>query len=53
VIKALLNGAAMNPGETRRVEIMFLSPDAAVPAFREAGKFYLWEGHIIGEGTLS
>jgi hypothetical protein len=51
--RIMLNGAAMKPGETRRVEIMFLSPNEAVPAFRKAGKFYLWEGHIIGEGTLS
>ncbi len=49
----MLNGSAMKPGETRRVEIMFLSPNEAVPAFRKAGKFYLWEGRIIGEGTLS
>jgi hypothetical protein len=50
--RIMLSGRAMKPGETRRVEIMFLSPDEAVPAFRKADKFFLWEGRVIGEGKL-
>jgi len=30
--------------------MVFLSPEAAT-MFRKVGKFYLWEGHIIGEAT--
>lgn len=41
----------MFPGETRRLGIYFASED--LPAiFRSAGKFYLWEGHIIGEAQV-
>jgi hypothetical protein len=42
----------MMPGDTRRVEVVFLTPDQAVPAFRKSGKFFLWEGHLIGEAKL-
>jgi hypothetical protein len=42
----------MKPGDTRRVEVVFLTPDQAVPAFRKSGKFFLWEGHLIGEAKL-
>ena len=37
------------PGETRRADIFFLTGDDAEAAFLEAGKLYLYEGHIIGE----
>jgi len=29
---------------------VFLSPEAA-PMFRKVSRFYLWEGHIIGEAA--
>jgi hypothetical protein len=43
----------MAPGETRRVGIAFLSPDEALPEILRAGKFFLWEGRIIGEATVA
>ena len=39
-------------GETRRVGFVFLSPEGA-ETMRRAGKFYLWEGGIIGEATVN
>jgi len=50
--RILLNGTPLRPGDTRRVGMVFLSPDQAIPLLRAAGKFYLWEGHFIGEGTV-
>lgn len=50
--RILLQGMPLSPGETRRVGMVFLSPDLAIPALREAGKFYLWDGHFIGEGVV-
>jgi hypothetical protein len=50
--RILLQGVPLSPGETRRVGMVFLSPDLAVLALRKAGKFYLWEGHAIGEGVV-
>jgi hypothetical protein len=49
--RLLLNGSEMSPGETRRLGIKFLSDDSA-PIFRAAGRFYLWEGAIIGEAVV-
>ena len=50
--RILLNGTPLWPGDTRRVGMVFLSPDQAVPILRAAGKFYLWDGRLIGEGTV-
>lgn len=50
--RILLGGTPMSPGDTRRVEIIFLSPEQALPMFRAAGVFFLWEGHVIGEGHI-
>ena len=50
--RLLLHGSPMAPGETRRVEITFLSADEAVPAILEVGRFLLWEGRIIGEAKV-
>jgi hypothetical protein len=50
--RLLLNGQTMSPGETRRLGIKFLSDDSA-PIFRDAGRFYLWEGKIIGEAVVT
>jgi hypothetical protein len=44
--------APIAPGETRRgVGAVFLSKDG-LPLFRQAGRFYLWDGRIIGEATV-
>ena len=50
--RLLLGGTSMSPGETRRVEVAFLSPDLAVPALRNSGRFFLWELRIIGEALI-
>lgn len=50
--RLLLRGCPMRPGESRRVGIVFLSPDEAVPAIMRAGGFFLWEGRIIGAATI-
>jgi|ERR1700679_1759768 len=50
--RLLLGGTPLKPGDTRRVEVTFLSPEQAVPAFRASGRFFLWEGRVIGEGKL-
>jgi len=42
----------MAPGETRELGYVFLNPDDAVPEFKAAGKFYLWEMGIIGEAMI-
>jgi hypothetical protein len=47
----ILNGLDnFSPGETKQFGMVFLSPEI-VPAMRKVQKFYLWEGHIIGEAT--
>jgi hypothetical protein len=47
----LLDGKSVAPGEFARVGMIFLSSDSGA-LFRAAGKFYLWEGGIIGEATV-
>jgi hypothetical protein len=32
--------------------LSFLTPEEALPAINEAGRFYLWEGGFIGEATV-
>jgi hypothetical protein len=49
--RILNRGEHFSPGETRRFGIVFGVPEAA-PMFRKAGKFYLWEGRIIGEAEV-
>jgi hypothetical protein len=44
--------APFAPGERRRLGFVFLSGDEAARVFRDAGKFYLWEGRFIGEATV-
>ena len=48
--RILTQGERFLPGETKQFGMVFLSPEAA-PMFRKVSKFYLWEGHIIGEAT--
>lgn len=40
------------PGSSRRVGFVFLSGQEAADIFRNAGKFYLWEGRFIGEAVV-
>jgi hypothetical protein len=47
-----LGEAELRPGETGRFGWMFLSGDQAASTMRQAGKFYLWEGRIIGEAVV-
>lgn len=47
-----LEDTPMEPGEKRRLEFFFLSGEVAAEAFRNAGKFYLWEGRFIGEAEV-
>jgi hypothetical protein len=49
--RVLLDGRSIAPGESARVGMIFLSPDSAA-IFQAAGKFYLWEGGIIGEAQV-
>ena len=49
----LLGDQEVKPGETRRaVGFVFLSGKEAADKMRAAGKFYLWEGHFIGEAVV-
>ena|SRR5689334_17252618 len=49
--RMLLNGQPLKPGETRRLGLIFLSGEKAAALLAQEGKFYLWEGGIIGEAT--
>ena len=40
------------PGTNRRLRFVFLSPSEAVHAMLQAGRFYLWEGRVIGEAKV-
>jgi hypothetical protein len=48
----LLGERMMSPGETRRVGMVFLSGQDAVSVLSRPGKFFLWEGRLIGEATI-
>ena len=48
----ILNNDPLLPGETRRLGFYFLARDEAVALMRNAGRFYLWEGGVIGEATV-
>jgi hypothetical protein len=48
----LLRDDPLLPGQRRRLGFVFLSPDDALPVVREAGRFYLWEGRIVGEADV-
>ena len=47
----LLGDEPLMPGSERRLGFLFLSEDGA-EAIRRAGKFFLWEGGFIGEGSV-
>jgi hypothetical protein len=50
--RLFLSGQHISPGETKRVGIRF-SFDPAALLFRSAGKFYLWDGRVIGEAVVA
>jgi hypothetical protein len=49
--RIILGGEPILLGQPRLVGFVFLSPDSA-DIFKNAGKFYLWEGRIIGEAKV-
>jgi hypothetical protein len=48
----LLGDATLAPGESRRLGFVFLSGEESASIFRQAGKFFLWEGGFIGEAVV-
>lgn len=49
----LLRDVPLYPGETRHLGFVFLSGKKAADALRAAGKFYLWDGRLIGEAVVT
>lgn len=47
----LLGDEPMQPGETRRVGFVTLSPKSA-EMLSSSGRFYLWDGRFIGEAQV-
>ena len=50
--RIVLDGEVFKPGESRRLEVLFLSGAEALRIFAPLGRFLLWEGRIIGEATI-
>lgn len=50
--RLFLGGQQIAPGETKRVGIRF-SYEPAASVFRSAGKFFLWDGRVIGEAVVT
>jgi len=48
----LLGDTELAPGQSCRVGYTFMSGQQAVEALSVNGKFYLWEGHLIGEAQI-
>jgi len=48
----LLGERPLELGETRRVGLVFLVPEKAIPILKSAGTFYLWSGGFFGEATV-
>ena len=49
----IFEGEPIEPGETRRVGVAFLSGDEAARAFEQSGTLFLWEGGFRGEAKLA
>ena|SRR5579872_3328643 len=47
----LLDGP-LAPGDRRRIGFVFSVGEEAAQIFKEARKFYLWEGKFIGEAVV-
>jgi hypothetical protein len=50
--RIFIDGLIIQPGETHRLGMTFLSPEQALPLFHKSARFYLWEGRIIGEARI-
>jgi len=48
----LLGDTMLEPGQGGRFGWMFLSGAEAADRMKAAGRFYLWEGRIIGEAVV-
>ena len=46
------NRGAVRIEESRRLGFVFLSGEESAAIFRQAGKFFLWEGRFIGEAVV-
>ena len=42
----------LEPGDRRRLGLVFLSGEETADVFRRTGRFYLWEGRFIGEAVV-
>ena len=47
----LLGEQSVEPGDERRLGFVFLSSEA-LAVLRGAGRFYLWEGRVVGEAAI-
>jgi hypothetical protein len=47
----LLEDQTLEPGDERRLGFVFLSPEAP-DIMRSAGRFFLWEGRVVGEAAV-
>ncbi|KQT50237.1 hypothetical protein ASG47_19800 [Devosia sp. Leaf420] len=50
-VRMYFDGGPIYAGETRRVGLLFLTSEGE-QAIRKAGKFFIWEGRIVGEATV-
>ena len=50
-VRMYFDGGPIHAGETRRVGLLFLTSEGE-QAIRKAGKFFIWEGRIVGEGAV-
>lgn len=50
--RILLHGTGLRPGETRRADVIMLGGAEATGVLHDAGRFLLWEGHVIGEASV-
>lgn len=48
----ILGDTPLRPGDQRRLGFVFLTEEAP-GILSDAGQFYLWEGKVIGEATVS
>ncbi len=48
----ILGDEPLLPGDRKRLGFYFMAGEEAAEVMRTAGRFYLWEGHFIGEATV-
>lgn len=48
----ILNDEPLQPGSTRRLGFYFLSGGAGADVMRLSSRFFLWEGHAVGEAVV-